>query len=159
MSTTVVMKSTVVNEEYYPDPTPTQPPGSSLPPLQVAIHGEQIGDHLKPTEDPLRFATSSQVAIICKRLLKSLKIYPKVADSSGTVWVWAIKGVGFNSPPLKFNNDCNVISSCCSLRTALCESIRYRRTKSPTRPDTQGAPRGGCSHAPRDVTSVFSQNI
>ncbi len=26
----------------------------------------------------------------------------------------------------KYNNDCNVISSCYSLRTALCESIRYQ---------------------------------
>ncbi len=35
------------------------------------------------------------------------------------------------------------------LRTALCESIRYQAwTKCPTRPDTQGAPRGGCSHGP-----------
>ncbi len=28
--------------------------------------------------------------------------------------------------PWKYNNDCNVISSRCSLRTALCESICYQ---------------------------------
>ncbi len=49
------------------------------------------------------------------------------------------------------DNDSNVNSSRYSLRTALCESIRYQaksEQKSPTRPDTQGVPRGGCSLHP-----------
>ncbi len=48
-------------------------------------------------------------------------------------------------------NDCNVDLIRYSLSTALCESNSLSgqvRTKCPTRPDTQGAPRGGCSHAP-----------
>ncbi len=49
------------------------------------------------------------------------------------------------------DNDSNVNSSRSSLRTALCESIRYQaksEQKSQTRPDTQGVPRGGCSLHP-----------
>ena len=46
------------------------------------------------------------------------------------------------------DNDCNVNLRHYSLRTALCESIRYQVwTKCPTKPDTQGAPQGGCTHA------------
>ncbi len=51
------------------------------------------------------------------------------------------------------DNDCNVNTSRYSLSTALYESNSLSGqvgTKCPTRPDTQGAPRGGCSHAPQD---------
>ncbi len=47
------------------------------------------------------------------------------------------------------DNDFNVNSSRYSLSTAPCESNSLSGqvwTKCPTRPDTQGAPRGGCSH-------------
>ncbi len=49
------------------------------------------------------------------------------------------------------DNDCKINSSRYRLRTALCESNSLSSqvwTKCPTRPDTRGAPRGGCSHAP-----------
>ncbi len=49
------------------------------------------------------------------------------------------------------DNDYNVNSSRYSLSTTLCESIRYQAKSEqnvPTRPDTQGAPRGGCSLHP-----------
>ncbi len=95
-----------------------------------------------------------------KTILKSLKInrnvltQSQVTDSSRTVWVWAIKGVGFNSAPCKYSNGCNVISSCYSLRTALYESIRYQvKSEQNVRQDRRypGMPRGSCSHAPLEV--------
>ncbi len=51
------------------------------------------------------------------------------------------------------DNDCNVNSSHYSLSTALCESNSLSGqvwTKCQTRPDTQGAPRRGCSQALRN---------
>ncbi len=45
-----------------------------------------------------------------------------------------------------------------NLSTALCESIRYQaksEKKCPTRPDTQGAPRGGCSLHPKSSIGIL----
>ncbi len=77
---------------------------------------------------------------------------------SWSEWVWVLSKFNGTSTPKGSSaktddNDCNVNSSHYSLSTALCESIRYQAkseqnvwTKCLTRPDTQGAPRGGCSH-------------
>ncbi len=47
------------------------------------------------------------------------------------------------------DNDCNVNSSRYSLRTAMCESIRYQaKAEENVRQDLIPTPRGGCSHAP-----------
>ncbi len=56
------------------------------------------------------------------------------------------------------DNDCNVNSRHYSLSTALCESNSLSGqvwTKCPTRPGTQGAPQGGCSHGPRKFVGAL----
>ncbi len=79
-----------------------------------------------------------------------------VSNSHG--WRWWYHSLTAHQPIGSYSaktgdNDCNVSSSRYSLRTALCESNSLSGqvwTKCPTRPDTQGAPQGGCSLAPRN---------
>ncbi len=52
------------------------------------------------------------------------------------------------------DNYCNVNSNRYILSTALCESIRYQAKSEQKWPDTQGAPRGGCSLHPEVDTEV-----
>ncbi len=77
--------------------------GTRLPLLQFWTHGKQIGAPLKPTEDPLRFPTSSQVCDRLKKTIRVLIIKPHCANgrivsgSTGTVWVRTIKRGGGES--------------------------------------------------------------
>ncbi len=98
-----------------------------------------------------------QELLVCCVLNASLRLSDSVGCLRLVVMVVVSQFNGTSTPKGSYSaktgdNDCNVNSSRYSLRNALCESNSLSGqvwTKCPTTPDTQGAPLGGCSHAPR----------